>query len=49
MLAAATGQGMPERIGVILGNSERVEFRVEDFIHYYRHIKDELSRHAGGV
>jgi predicted RecB family nuclease len=39
MLAAATGQGMPERIGVILGNGERVEFRVEDFIHYYRHIK----------
>ena len=42
MLAAATGQGMPERIGVILGNSERVEFRVEDFIHYYRHIKDSF-------
>ena len=42
MLAAATGQGMPERIGVILGNGERVEFRVEDFIHYYRHIKDSF-------
>jgi predicted RecB family nuclease len=40
MLTAMTGQGMPERIGVILGNGERVEFRVEDFIHYYRHIKD---------
>ena len=42
MLAAATGQGMPERIGVILGNGDRVEFRVEDFIHYYRHIKDSF-------
>ena len=42
MLAAATGQGMPERIGVILGNGERVEFRVEDFIHYYRHIKESF-------
>src|SRR6476620_1772444 len=42
MLAAATGQGMPERIGVILGNGERVEFRVEDFIHYYRLIKDSF-------
>ena len=39
MLAASTGHGMPERIGVILGNGDRVEFRVEDFIHYYRHIK----------
>lgn len=39
MLAAATGQGMPVRIGVILGNGDRLEFRVEDFIHYYRHIK----------
>src|SRR5207248_2151309 len=42
MLAASAGQGMPERIGVILGNGERVEFRVEDFIHYYRHIKDSF-------
>ena len=42
MLAASTDQGMPERIGVILGNGERVEFRVEDFIHYYRHIKDSF-------
>src|SRR5438094_4015342 len=42
MLAAVTGQGMPERIGVILGNGDHVEFRVEDFIHYYRHIKDSF-------
>src|SRR5437763_189202 len=42
MLAAVTGQGMPERIGVILGNGDHVEFRVEDFIHYYRHIKDNF-------
>ena len=42
MLAAATGQGMPERIGVILGDRTEIEFRVEDFIHYYRHIKDSF-------
>ncbi len=42
MLAATKGQEMPERIGVILGNGDRVEFRVEDFIHYYRHIKDSF-------
>jgi uncharacterized protein len=40
MLTAMTGQGMPGRIGVILGNGDRVEFRVEDFIHYYCHIKN---------
>ena len=42
MLAAVTSEGMVERIGVILGNGERVEFRVEDFIHYYRHLKDSF-------
>jgi predicted RecB family nuclease len=42
MLAATTGQEMPERIGVILGNEQRIEFRVEDFIHYYRHIKNSF-------
>ncbi len=39
MLAAATGEPMPEKFGVILGNKDRVEFRVEDFIHYYRRLK----------
>jgi len=42
MLAGTTGQGMPVRIGVILGNGERIEFRVEDFIHYYRHTKNSF-------
>ncbi len=42
MLAAATGQGMPDRIGVILGDGTEIEFRVEDFIHYYRHIKESF-------
>src|SRR5947207_4935014 len=42
MLAATTGQPLAERIGVILGNGDRVEFRVEDFIHYYRHIKESF-------
>lgn len=39
MLAAATDGVMPENIGVILGNNNRVEFRLNDFIDYYRHIK----------
>ena len=39
MLAAATGGTMPDKFGIILGGKDRVEFRVEDFIHYYRRIK----------
>jgi predicted RecB family nuclease len=39
MLAAVTGEAMPEKFGIILGSQERVEFRVEDFFHYYRHVK----------
>ena len=42
MLVATTGKGMTERIVVILGNDNRVEFRVEDFIHYYRNIKNSF-------
>ena len=39
MLAAMTGTPMPKAFGIILGSNDRVEFRVEDFIHYYRRIK----------
>ncbi len=38
MLAAVTGGQMPEKFGIILGSKDRVEFRVEDFIHYYHSI-----------
>ena len=39
MLAEMTGGKMPEKFGIILGTKDRVEFRVEDFIYYYRRIK----------
>jgi len=39
MLTAMFDEGMPEKFGVILGTGERAEFRVEDFIHYYRRVK----------
>ncbi|MCA9500805.1 MAG: TM0106 family RecB-like putative nuclease, partial [Nitrospira sp.] len=39
LLAAVTGATMPEKFGLILGTKDRVEFRIEDFIHYYRRIK----------
>ena len=48
MLAADTGGRMPEKFGIILGSKDRVEFRVEDFIHYYRRIRaDFLAMQAG--
>lgn len=39
MLAAVTCNGLPEKFGIILGSHERIEFRTEDFIHYYRRLK----------
>ncbi len=39
MLAATLESDLPEAFGVILGNNERVRFRVEDFVHYYRRLK----------
>ena len=39
MLAAVTAEPLPEKFGIILGDKDRVEFRIEDFIHYYRRIK----------
>ena len=36
MFAVMTGAPMPEQFGIILGTKDRVEFRVEDFFHYYR-------------
>ena len=48
MLAAVTGDAMPETFGVILGTKERVEFRVEDFIHYYRRIKTSFLAMQNG-
>lgn len=39
MFAATTGDPMPDRFGIILGSGDRVSFRVEDFIHYYRRLR----------
>ncbi len=39
LLADATATPMPERFGIILGTQEKVEFRVEEFLHYYRQVK----------
>jgi len=39
MLADMTGTPLPEKFGIILGTKDKVEFRLEDFIHYYRCIK----------
>jgi predicted RecB family nuclease len=42
MLAAMTGGAMPDTFGLILGTKDRVAFRVEDFLHYYRHVKADF-------
>jgi uncharacterized protein len=42
MFAATTGEQMPEKFGIILGSKDRVEFRVEDFIHYYRRVRADF-------
>lgn len=47
LLAHATDAPMPERFGIILGTKERVEFRVEDFIHYYRHLRESFLAMQG--
>lgn len=42
MFAAMNGGKMPEKFGIILGSKEKVEFRVEDYLHYYRRIRDSF-------
>ncbi len=39
MLADMIEAPVSEKFGIILGTNERVEFRLEHFVHYYRHIK----------
>lgn len=41
MLADLLGE-MPSKFGVILGTQERVEFRTEDFIHFYHRVKADF-------
>lgn len=48
MLAAVTNGPMQCKFGIILGTNERVEFRVEDFLHYYRHVKASFLRMQDG-
>jgi len=42
MYATTTGERIPEKFGIILGNGQRVEFRTEDFFHYYRRVRDSF-------
>lgn len=48
MLAPLMGGKLPPKFGIILGDKERVEFRIEDFFHYYRQVKTSfLAMHDG--
>lgn len=40
MFSETTGEKIPDKFGIILGSKDRVEFRIEDFIHYYRRVKE---------
>jgi uncharacterized protein len=42
MLAPLLGGKMPSKFGIILGDKERVEFRIEDFFHYYLRVKSSF-------
>lgn len=48
MLSAITDTPLSEKFGIILGTKERVEFRVEDFIHYYCRIKNSFLAMQNG-
>ena len=39
MLAITTGKQMPAKFGIILGTKDKIEFCVEDFIHYYHQVR----------
>src|SRR5688572_18066060 len=42
MLSEMTGAPASDRFGIILGTKERVQFRLEDFIHFYRHVRQSF-------
>jgi uncharacterized protein len=48
MLAAATDGIMATSFGVILGNGNKVEFRIDDFIHYYKRVKSSFLKMQDG-
>ena len=48
MLAAAARGPLPEKFGIILGSNKRVEFRVEDFMHFYRKLKADFLEMQNG-
>lgn len=48
MLSATLAEPVSEKFGIILGSKDRVEFRIEDFIHYYRNVKGSFLRMQDG-
>lgn len=42
MLAAVTDSGSSDKFGIILGSNDRVEFRIEDFVHYYGGLRSSF-------
>jgi predicted RecB family nuclease len=48
MFASCMREPMPTKFGVILGTGERVPFDVEDFIYYYRHVRNSFLQLQDG-
>lgn len=46
LVAAAQGV-LPERAHLALGDGREVHFRVQDYAHYYRNVRDRFLRHIG--
>ncbi len=46
LVAAAQGV-LPERAHLALGDGTEVHFRVQDYTHYYRNVRDRFLRHIG--
>lgn len=44
MFAASTGEPMPNKFGIILGSGERVVLNAEEFVYYYRRVRNSFLR-----
>lgn len=45
LVAAAQGV-LPERAHLALGDGTKVHFRVQDYAHYYRNVRERFLRHV---
>jgi predicted RecB family nuclease len=44
MFAATTGEPLPNKFGIILGNEDRVVLNAQDYVYYYRRVRKDFLR-----